>query len=315
MGINAWILGGIAVNDKIVEPAEGCWKRPDLVHVPDALKYSEICMDCPSVKIYENNIGVAVVFIWYGEFGSEDEMYADYYSAEPNTAYLACYHKVLEILNKRYGGNDIKDLDWVMPILEGTFDIQENVCTIPRIGEDCKEYVTLIDNSVIYTSVRHISGFVHEICNKKKLSKYQRWQLAYYQMAVQSVEAPTVFLTNKEEIEMSELLYERWQIGDNIRAVIDNMNQVVALFSFLSNCEEQDENDLFSSFLTFFGIIVGLEAIYNLLVALFADMNQWLKMVLIVLISASVLAFGLSFIRKLLKKILENREFKKKTRR
>ncbi len=315
MAVKVWLLGGVAVNDNIVDPVESCWKRPDLVNVPDILKYTEDKYENDRIRLYKNNIGIVIVMIRYADFENIDDMNADYYEEKTDSTYSQCYDSAITLINQKNFANKIVDLDWVIPVLEGEFDVQESICTIPHIGEDCKEYVSLIDNSFIYTSIRHISDFVHYICNRKKLTKYQRWQLAYYQMAVQTIESPKVFLTNKDEIEMSIRFYDCWQINDNIRAVINNTNQAVTLFTFLSNCEENDEDDLFSSFLTFFGIVVGLEAIYNLFLALFNDLNQWFKIVFVTLIAITVLIFGCIFVQKVFKKTMENREFKRKTKR
>ncbi len=315
MAVKAWLLGGVAVNDNIVDPVESCWKRQDLVNVPDILKYTENKYENDSIRVYENNVGVVIMMIRYADFEKVEDMNEDYYGDQSDSIYSRCYNSAVTLINQNHTANKIVDLDWVIPVLEGDFDVQESICTIPHIGEDCKEYVSLIDSSVIYTSIRHISDFVHYICNRKKLTKYQRWQLAYYQMAVQTIESPKVFLTNKDEIEMSIRFYECWQINDNIRAVINNTNQAVTLFTFLSNCEENDEDDLFSSFLTFFGIVVGLEAIYNLFFALFTDLNQWFKIVFVALIAITVFIFGGVFAHKVVKKAMENREFKRKTKR
>ena len=132
-------------------------------------------------------------------------------------------------------------------------------------------------------------------------------------MSVQTIENPKIFLTNKEEISICSELYQKWQIEDNITALINNTNQAVALFSFLSNYEDNEENDLFSSFLTFFGIVVGLEAIYNLFAALFENIGLWFRVTFVSIIAAIVVLFGIIFARKAIKKLIEKREFMQKT--
>ena len=74
---------------------------------------------------------------------------------------------------------------------------------------------------------------------------------------------------------------------------------------------------MFSSFLTFFGIIVGLEAIYNLLVAIFSDAAHLdiFKIVFSVIIVLAVVIFGVILFRGIRKKYYENKEFKEKTGR
>lgn len=313
MAVDAWILAGVSIEDHILSPEESCWTRSDLVNVPDIIKYSKNILDSSGIHIYENNIGVLVALIPYAKFASVEEMNRDYYDGGPDSLYNSIYSNSLELVNNLYQ-TKLNDYDWVMPVLEGTLDLHENYCIVPGVGTDCKAFVSLIDCSIIYTSIRQISDFVHFICNKKKLTKYQRWKLAYYQMSVQTIETPKVFLTNKDEIEIYGELYHKWQIEDNIKAVISNTTQAVTLFSFLSNYEENEDNDLFSSFLTFFGIVVGLEAIYNLFAALFDNVNQYFKVVFLAIIIIVFASFGYVFVQKAAKKHIEKNEFKKKTR-
>ena len=314
MAVSAWILAGVTINDHIIPAEESCWKRSDLVNVPDIIKYTQTIQEESAIHFYVNNIGALVALIPYGKFNSFDEMNSDYYSEAPDSLYSSVYGGAVTNVNHLYQLK-LTDFDWVMPVMEGDLQLQENFCIIPGIGTDSKAFVSLIDCSIIYTSIRQISDFVHFICNKKKLTKYQRWQLAYYQMSVQTIENPKVFLTNKEETAICSELYKKWQIEDNITALINNTNQAVTLFSFLSNYEENEENDLFSSFLTFFGIVVGLEAIYNLFAALFTNVNQWFKIIFVSIIAIVVIAFGAIFAQKAIKKHIEKTEFRRKTRK
>jgi len=314
MAVSAWILAGVTINDHIIPAEESCWKRSDLVNVPDIIKYTQTIQEGSAIHFYVNNIGALVALIPYGKFNSFDEMNSDYYSEAPDSLYSSVYGGAVTNVNHLYQLK-LTDFDWVMPVMEGDLQLQENFCIIPGIGTDSKAFVSLIDCSIIYTSIRQISDFVHFICNKKKLTKYQRWQLAYYQMSVQTIENPKVFLTNKEETAICSELYKKWQIEDNITALINNTNQAVTLFSFLSNYEENEENDLFSSFLTFFGIVVGLEAIYNLFAALFTNVNQWFKIIFVSIIAIVVIAFGAIFAQKAIKKHIEKTEFRRKTRK
>ena len=314
MAVSAWILAGVTINDHIIPAEESCWKRSDLVNVPDIIKYTQTIQEGSAIHFYVNNIGALVALIPYGKFNSFNEMNSDYYSEAPDSLYSSVYGGAVTNVNHLYQLK-LTDFDWVMPVMEGDLQLQENFCIIPGIGTDSKAFVSLIDCSIIYTSIRQISDFVHFICNKKKLTKYQRWQLAYYQMSVQTIENPKVFLTNKEETAICSELYKKWQIEDNITALINNTNQAVTLFSFLSNYEENEENDLFSSFLTFFGIVVGLEAIYNLFAALFTNVNQWFKIIFVSIIAIVVIAFGAIFAQKAIKKHIEKTEFRRKTRK
>ena len=312
MAVSAWILAGVTINDHIIPAEESCWKRSDLVNVPDIIKYTQIVQEETSIRLYLNNIGALVALIPYGKFNSFDEMNYDYYSEVSDSIYSTLYSEAVANVNHLYQLK-LADFDWVMPVLEGELQLKENFCVIPGVGTDSKAFVSLIDCSIVYTSIRQISDFVHFICNKKKLTKYQRWQLAYYQMSVQTIETPKIFLTNKEEISICSELYQKWQIGDNITALINNTNQAVTLFSFISNYEENEENDLFSSFLTFFGIVVGLEAIYNLFAALFENIESWFRMAFVSIIAAVVVSFGVVFARKAIQKHIEKKEFRQKT--
>ncbi len=317
MDLNSWLLCGIAINNNIYPPNESCWKHPDLVNVPDILRYTQKIDENSGAHIYENGIGVVIVLMPYAHFDSYEKLSEDYYR-EGETIYSRQYENAVRLVNTLGLSEDnVADFDWVMPVMEGSRDFQENYCRLSGIGTDSKEYVGLIDCAMIYTSVRHMANFVRYICNQKRLTKYQRWQLAYYQMAMEAIEAPKVYLTNKDEIVIYTELYECWRIKDNIEVLINNTNQTVSLFSFLSNSENNEDNSLFSSFLTFFGIIVGLEAIYNLFVAIFSDASHLIvfKIVFSIIIALTVVIFGIILFRKLRKKYRENKEFKNKTGR
>ena len=159
-----------------------------------------------------------------------------------------------------------------------------------------------------------ISGFVSNLCKKQRLTKYEQYQLAYYQTILQSIEKPTCFLTNKREIEIYQQLYALWGIAANIENTSGNLKQAVLLFSFLSNYKITSEQDLFSSFLTFFGIIVGLEAIYNLTVSLFQKNTSLFNQLFIVLVLIVIAVYSCVLIRKTIKKHRENVVFRNKTR-
>ena len=318
MEINSWLVCGVAINNNIYSPKESCWKHPDLVNVPDILRYTREVDEESRAQIYENGIGVVVVLMPYAYFDCYEKLSEDYYKEEDESIYSHQYAMAISIINRiALPEERIKDFDWVMPIMEGERDFQEDYCCLSGIGTDSKEFVGLIDCSIIYTSVRHMANFIRDICTQKKLTKFQRWQLAYYQMAMQAIEAPKVYLTNKEEITIYTKLYECWRIKDNMEVLINNTNQAVSLFSFLSSSESSEDNSLFSSFLTFFGIIVGLEAIYNLLVAIFSDAAHLdiFKIVFSVIIVLAVVIFGVILFRGIRKKYHENKEFKEKTGR
>ena len=317
MEINSWLVCGIAISNNIYPPKESCWKHPDLVNVPDILRYTRDVDEKSGAQIYENGIGVVVVLMPYAYFDCYEKLSEDYYK-DYESIYSQQYATAVSIINRiALPENQITDFDWVMPIMEGERDFQEDYCCLSGIGTDSKEFVGLIDCSIIYTSFRHMANFVRDICNQKKLTKFQRWQLAYYQMAMQAIEAPKVYLTNKEEITIYTKLYECWRIKDNMEVLINNTNQAVSLFSFLSSSESSEDNSLFSSFLTFFGIIVGLEAIYNLLIAIFSDAAHLdvFKIVFSVFIVLAVVIFGVILFRGIRKKYHENKEFKEKTGR
>lgn len=316
MDINSWLVCGIAVNDNIYSAKEPCWQHPDLVNVPDILRYTQTVDEESGAFIFENGIGVVVVLMPYSYFDSYETLKKDYYSSEDATVYLRQYSAAVELVNRRALSEEkVLDFNWVMPIMEGPRDFKEEYCCLSGIGTNSKEFVGLIDCSMIYTSVRHMANFIRYICNQKKLTKYQRWQLAYYQMAMQAIELPKVYLTNKDEIDIYTKLYECWRIKENIEVLIDNTNQAISLFSFLSSNESNEDNSLFSSFLTFFGIIVGLEAIFNLLVAIFGDATHMgvFKIIFSVIIVIAVAVFGYIFFREIRKKHRESREFKEKT--
>ena len=311
MAVKTWILGALSVADHILDSGPSCWNRPDLVNVPDMLRYSQ--KQSNGSYVYENNIGIVIVLTPYAEFETFEDMDKDYYSESGDSIYNSAYQKMIDTINECYPNQKALDVDWVIPLSEGELEFNENYCKLKDIGEESKAYVSVIDCSMIYTSIQHIADFVHYICRQKSLTKYQRWQLAYYQMAVQAIENPNVYLTNKDETLMYKELYSCWKIGERMKALIEHLNQAVTLFSFLSNYEENEENDLFSSFLTFFGIVVGLEAIYNLWVTLFLDIRNGLSIIFVSIIAIVVVWFGVIFFKKALKKSIEKKEFYLKT--
>jgi len=312
MAIKVWLLGGVMTDDHITPEIEPCWARKDLVDVPAMIQYSDTYIPDSNVHIYANNVGCNVTLIPYGEFSSHEEMEQDYYSKNTDNLYTKAYQTSVFAASD-YIGHLLKDLDWVMPILQGPLKIEENYCYIQDLQEENKELVSLIDCSMIYSSVKMISSFISKLCEKRYLSKYEQYQLAYYQMILQAVEKPSCFLTNKTEIEIYTKIYETWSIAATIENATGNAKQAVMLFSFLSDYQSAHENELFSSFLTFFGIVVGLEAIYNLAVALIGGVSARFNTGFIIAIACILSAYSIVFSRKAWKKHLENREFQKKT--
>ena len=314
MAIRSWILGGIVVSDHITEVRNSCWKRPDLMQIPEILLYEHTHLKKERIHIFENNVGVLIMLIPYDSFTSQTAMEDDYYGDSSKSKYAICYREAIAAL-KKHTLHNFADFDWVMPIMEGSTEINQNYCKISGIDGENKDFVSLIDCSMVYSSVKLVSDFMHTICNVKSLTKYQRWQLAYYQRIIQTIEKPNVFLTNKEEIGYYEQYYSLWGINDSIKLVLSNAGQTISLFSFISNYENNEDNDLFSSFLTFFGIIVGLEAIYNLLTALFTKLGQVFNIAFIILIAISIVSFGVIFAKKAVRRYIEKREFKQKTKK
>lgn len=303
------------INDHITESPQTCWERTDLVNVPDILKYSDTLDSATGIHFYQNNIGILIALIPYGFFNSAEALYQDYYH-KPESLYLTQYAAAVQALNRQPAVcSPLADFEWIMPVLSAPFQVTPNDCCVPQAIKESREYVSLIDCSFIYTASRMISEFTNSICQQTSLSKYQRWQLAYYQRAIQSVEYPTYYLTNQKEITLYDQFYDVWKIDDSMKIIVSNINQTVALFTFISNYENNADNELFSSFLTFFGIVVGLEAIYNLFSVLFNETGYYFKLTFIVLIIGIVLIFLLAFIRKAFHHFQDKQEFLKKTGR
>lgn len=313
MAIKAWILASLVINDKITNCSDSYWSRQDLMIIPDALKYSRTILNNSETLLFENNIGVTIMLFPYGDFDSKDLLDSDFYSEDSNNKYTQSHNNAFSLLKNIYPEITARDFDWVMPVIEGTNKIDLNYCEVDCINYESKFLAALIDCSMIYSSAKAISDFMHFICNKTELSKFQRWQLAYYQRYIQTVEKPLVYLTNKEEILLYEKYYSVWGITDTINGILNNASQTINLISFLSNYENNVDNDLFSGFLTFFGIIVGLEAIYNLLTALFVTIGNMFRIVFIIAIFIIVFIYAGIFGKKAVKRIKENYEYNKKT--
>lgn len=312
MAIKVWLLGGIITDDHIIPELKSCWERKDLIDVPSIIQYSDSYISSSDIHIFANNVGCKAVLIPYGEFGTYEEMEQDYYSEFSCNLYNKVYQSLISTLSCHIG-RSLKDLDWVMPVLQGPLRIEKNCCYIEDLHNENKELVSLIDCSIIYSTVKMISSFISNLCEKRYLSKYEQYQLAYYQMILQGVENPECFLTNKTEIEIYMKIYEMWSIDKTIENAIGNAKQTVMLFSFLADHQSAHENELFSSFLTFFGIVVGLEAIYNLAVALFGGISTSFNAGFIIAIICIISVYSIIFCKKAWSKHLENREFRIKT--
>lgn len=312
MAINAWLLGGVITDDHITPEVESCWSRKDLMDVPAMIQYTDDYVPELDMHIYTNNVGCCVILIPYGAFSSREEMQNDYYGNDRTGRYNSAYQNALGAINERRL-HHLRDLDWIMPVMEGTLKIEENYCYIQDLTTENKELVSLIDCGMIYSGVKMISSFIGRLCEKRQLSKYEQYQLAYYQMILQGIEKPGCFLTNKTEISIFQEIYETWNISAAIENATGNARQAVMLYSFLSEYQSAHENELFSSFLTFFGLVVGLEAIYNLLVALIGTASPLFNMGFIVVIICIFSIYLVAFIKKIRKKYLENRIFQEKT--
>lgn len=312
MAINSWLLASIITNDHIVPERNYCWQREDLVSIPAMIQYEKFEDEASGMIIFMNNIGCNIVMFPYGLFDSPDSMLKDYYG-EGKTAYQAAYKCML---NTFFGITNfrIKDFDWVMPLFEGKQQFNVNYCSIPNVLTENKDLISILDCSFIYSCTKFISSFVSAFNDKKLLSKYEQYQLAYYQSSVQSIEKPECFLTNAEEIGIYKKLYLTWGISLSIENAKDNISQAVMMFSFLSNYKETHNQNLFSSFLTFFGIVVGLEAIYNLAVALMGGATKSFNLIYLCMIGVIILIYLVVFTRKTLYHLAEGKEFKIKTK-
>ena len=310
MAVKVWLLGGAVTDDHIVPEMPSCWKRQDLMDVPTILAYSDTLDAESGAHISANNMGGKVVLIPYGEFESHEAVFADYNSG--GAVYTSAYEAAVEALSS-YIGRSLKDLDWVMPVMEGALNIQQNFCYIPDMVNENKALVGLIDCSMIYSSVGMISAFVRKMCAKKELSKYEQYQLAYYQSALQSIEKPDCYLLNKEEINVVTEIYGVWSISGAIENASSNTKQAITLFSFLSNYQADHENELMSSFLTFFGIIVGFEASYNIITVMIGGQNAIFDIIFSIAIVLILLVYMVLFCRKLINRRNEHREFTQKT--
>ncbi len=312
MAVNTYLLASVAINDHIVGATDPCWKRPDLINIPEILRYQ--CGVTNEAQIYNNNIGIVVLILPYGQFDSKEEMDRDYRS-HGESLYSSVYQKAVFLLNKQFPEYTKEEFDWVMPVVEGSSEIGQDYCCVKEAGKENKEFVSLVDCSMIYSSVMLISDFMHLICDKKSLTRYERWQLAYYQRILQTIESPAIFLTNNEEIGYFNEFYRVWDIADAIKGTLGNANQTIELFSFISNYEKNENGEIFSSFLTFFGIVVGLEAIYNLLTALFPDLSHIFNPIFIAAIVLTIIVYACILIKITSKRVRQNREFRKKTRK
>ena len=313
MAVNTWLLCGVMTDDHIVSEGSSCWSRNDLINIPSMIKYSDLHIFEDDIHIYANNIGCKIVLVSYGFFSDWQQVELDYYAESPTTKYTTAYNAALKRINAEYH-TKLKDFEWVMPVLLGEQKWDVNYCQLPSVLEDSKEYVSLIDCSFIYTCVKAIAEFSRVICNKTSLSKYEQYQLAYYQNILQAVEKPNSFLTNKAEIKLVSGLYSVWSIDTCIENTSQHVNQTITLFSFLSNYQSAYNNELFSSFLTFFGIIVGLEAIYNLLAVFIDTQSAVFQRLFLISIALIIAVYLISFLKACTTKLMEAREFRKKTR-
>ena len=313
MAVNAWILGGAVISDCINETSGGCWRRPDLVSVPSVLQYEDVHDTETDIHFYANNIGIIIALIPYGRFDSAENMLKDFYS--PNSQkYKKQYAIAVSRINKRFRAN-IKDYDWVMPLMIGNFEVHQNYCKLESVCSETREFVGLIDCSIIYTITHLVSSFLDTVCKQKTLSKYKRWQLIYYQRILQMIRTPNTFLINKTEIDIYTKLYDVWRIDESLKVNAENTTDAVALFTFVSNAETNEDNALFSYFLTFFGIVVGLEAIYNLFTVLFKNITYTFRLIFIVLLAIIVLIFAVVFIKTVIRRLMDKREFAHKTKK
>lgn len=310
MAIETWLLGGVVTDDHILPAYQSCWSREDLVDVPSMIQY-RVDGDPKMLRVFSNNVGCRVVLIPYGCFETLDAMMTAYHG-NTESGYHKAYAQALKQVEE-VSGTTLTELDWIMPVVKGNLHIEADFCSVPDLEQEKKELVSLIDCCMIYSTVKMISVFISSLCSRKRLTRFEQYQLAYYHMILQEIENPGSFLTNKTEIEIYNEIYEKWNLNRSIEIAVGNARQAVELFSFLSEYKTRNNSELSSSFLTLFGIVVGLEAIYNLSVSLRGGASKgfntlFLSLIAVLLTIACIILSG-----KLVQQRKESLEYRRKT--
>ncbi len=317
--VTAWLLGCVMIGDNIFPERTSCWKRKDLVSVPSIIQYDCEIDSEHNIQCYRNHLGCHVLLVPYGEFNSMAELKVNYRGQQ--SEYLNTYKKMLDKI-VQVSGCSIEETKWVMPVVAGditgasdVFEEGEYVHIKDGIQneQESKELYCLIDAAFLYTTVQYIDTFVGGLGQKASLSKYEQYQLSYYYSAIQAVEKPENYLVNQEELRITKSYYDKWGIGTIIEHTTNNIEQMMNILSFLSSYQSTYNGEITSGFLTCFGIVTGLEAIYSLLSSLLEVPSVILNRFFKVLIAVIIILFLVYFFRKMLHRAKQIQEFRRKT--
>lgn len=318
--VTAWLLGGVMIDDNIFPERTSCWKREDLVNVPSIIQYDCEIDSEHNIQYYRNHMGCHVLLVPYGEFNSLAELKVDYRGSEKRQ-YLSAYTKMRDKI-AQVNKCSIEETNWVMPVVAGDItdasDVFEEGEYAPikdgfQNEQESKELYCLIDAAFLYTTIQYIDTFVGGLGQKVSLSKYEQYQLSYYYSALQAVEKPENYLVNQEELRITKSYYDKWGISTIIEHTTNNIEQMMNILSFLSSYQTTYNGEITSGFLTCFGIVTGLEAIYSLLSSLLEVPSIILNRFFKVLIAVIIILFLIYFFRKMLHRAKQIQEFRRKT--
>ena len=228
-----YLVGGFTISKKILTVDNYC-TRKNLVDIPSILKYYEVSK--PKIKFYINSMNECVFISEYGEFESFKKMQEDYYnSSSTKTLYRKRYRSILDEIEKQFFLS-IDEVDWIMTLNQGTETIDLSYIVLKDLNVNDKlndfniRQLIMLDTLMIYQSTMSIAKFFKSLSTKDELSKFEQYQISFYIQELKTLENPDFFLTNKDDIELTKLIYEKWNIEQQIKMTINIALQSLTVF-------------------------------------------------------------------------------------
>lgn len=276
---NYYLAGGFMADDKIAS-TKSFFKRPDLVDVPAMLEYDKIDTENDMIgdsrlHFYLNSMGACIFLVRYGLFSSDENMWKDYRSER--NVYNRLYASILEKIADKFS-SEIKDVDWIMPVLVGadTDAVHATYISLKNIDyliENSESYHSLsmiaLDAMIIFQSTTYIGSFFKSLPIKGQLTKYEQYQISFYVQGLKILENPSFFLTNVQEINLMKEYYQKWDLEVQIKTALEISANSIQLFEFLSRNTKDIKNQIANLLMSFLSLVLLYEPISDLVVFLF----------------------------------------------
>ena len=202
-------------------------------------------------------------------------MQDDYYnSTTKKTIYKKRYKIILDEIESQFSVT-LKDVDWIMTLHQGVEEIDLSYIVLNEINFNSElnkinsRQLIVLDTLMIYQSTMSIAKFFKSLSTKEELSKFEHYQISFYMQELRILENPSFFLTNKDDIHLTEIIYEKWDIAQQIKMAVNIALQSLTVFDFIANNREKNKTDYSALIMSYLSILLLYEPVTELIKYIF----------------------------------------------